>query len=58
LQEHDDLVVSVVRTRDLFPSDELGDLLGQLPEFLKIDVAVGQSVENQHFNALNFSKLR
>ena len=39
-----DLALLSERARDLFPGDELGDLFSQLPELLKVDVAVHQAV--------------
>nr|CAD7603031.1 unnamed protein product [Timema genevievae] len=43
LQEGYDLSVFFKRTDHLLPGDKLGDLFGQLPELLKVDVAVRES---------------
>lgn len=45
-----ELVVLLERTRDLFPVDELGDLLRQLPKFLKVDVGTWQSANGKEIN--------
>lgn len=42
----DEFVVLLERTRDLFPCDELGDLLCELPELFEVDVTVGESEGN------------
>lgn len=43
LEEGNDARILLERTGDLFPRDELGHLLRQLPELLEVDVTVWQS---------------
>jgi len=45
LEEGNDARILLERTGDLLPRDELGHLFRQLPELLKVDVAVWQSAK-------------
>jgi hypothetical protein len=42
----DEFVVLLEGTRHLLPVDELGDLFGELPELLEVDVSVWQSAKS------------